>query len=263
VLQASEVRDAVGAGARFVVSPGDRAARVRRPVPVPPLLALRLLGVLRRAALRTTKSGSAGWRPLRLGEGSSPCAFSSVPASSRPRAKLRSTTRARPRAAPCIGTRLSERRREHEARACNAREVLAAGRSYERVLSSHGLEALKTSCDDRRLTSGPSYRHSFRSPTELGPIGATFCHLFAYRSAPERSADTSNVSQRPGGIEDRGSLGVRKSAASSQVLSKLRHGAAACGVLRLARATGLEPATSGVTGRRSNQLNYARNGSRG
>jgi hypothetical protein len=33
--------------------------------------------------------------------------------------------------------------------------------------------------------------------------------------------------------------------------------------LLLARATGLEPATSGVTGRRSNHLNYARVGERG
>jgi hypothetical protein len=30
----------------------------------------------------------------------------------------------------------------------------------------------------------------------------------------------------------------------------------------LARETGLEPATSGVTGRRSNQLSYSRSGSR-
>ena len=40
-----------------------------------------------------------------------------------------------------------------------------------------------------------------------------------------------------------------------------RHPSAPLGLpaLGLARATGLEPATSGVTGRRSNQLNYARN----
>jgi hypothetical protein len=34
------------------------------------------------------------------------------------------------------------------------------------------------------------------------------------------------------------------------------------GLRRVARATGLEPATSGVTGRHSNQLSYARAGGR-
>jgi hypothetical protein len=51
--------------------------------------------------------------------------------------------------------------------------------------------------------------------------------------------------------------GIESQHESSQVVMVAR---SAAGLARRAGATGLEPATSGVTGRRSNQLNYAPEG---
>ena len=100
-----------------------------------------------------------------------------------------------------------------------------------------------------------------RMGTSVKMIDRTYGHLVAGADAYERELlDAFDAAPRP--------LGRYLDAEATSRMPRLRdrpqkhESPAAAGLVRVTGATGLEPATSGVTGRRSNQLSYAPRGRR-